>query len=880
MKRPFAVLFLCLARLLQVAAAGPISVPIYIEDNHAGSFYWLAAQLDLEEPCTLLLFDAHSDASGVFDSDLIRNQVRRVASREERQRVLERWRKSGAVQCFSWIEPLMPSPVAEVIWIARDQLGEGESAALKTEAGDLLDGHLEASPRASGLLRSRFRAIGLEQLRNEFREGGPVIASVDLDYFAGLAPEKRVAAFERVWSAIAELRNLRAVTIAVSRPYLSGDEEADALVQLALRSALSLPTATIQFEPYRTVADDRSVRAQEYRAQKQEVPSFDVARASPELRSLLLANEERIVVRHETTRWKTLLREWIAEAPIIRLGVKGQQPATDGIWRLPARASAEIQLLAEPWYAAADRVQWIAELPIYPRCNLVATSAEEVGFGQGAPPRPRWREVRLSHAGATLPTEELQRFFDPGSGCGAVRLKARVNFGGAARETQAMELRRFAGSGFRAALTEQFGLRYLYGSGALHDRGATGPETGWGADCANFIVHALRRQGARIPWSNPKQLRRHLELLHSNISLSAAAQITATDIEQGLFIHLGQHVAAVTEDRPPLGVLNADDLVAHQLEGPPETLALGALLEARGARIFDLLRTHPREDRAELLVGGDVMLGRTVGDHIRQGVDPFSGIRELLAAAETTLINLESIVSARGAPVRGKQFHLRAPREAVGSLQAAGVDLVGLANNHANDFGDEGLVDALTLLRAGGMQVLGAAESPESAYAAHVFATNRTQRVAVMAVSDFAASDKIATTSDRARLSRALGEANERSDFVVVLVHWGEENTPVVTERQRELARWFVDEGVDLVVGSHPHCVQPLDYYRGRPIAYSLGNLVFDGAPSVSSWNAGQLLSVSFDPRNKSPEVHLIPVKLDARGFPQLERARELAQQE
>ena len=69
MKRQFAVLFLAFVAAIRTAAAGPITVPIYIEDNHAGSFYWLAEQLDLEEAYTLLHFDAHSDASGIFDSD-------------------------------------------------------------------------------------------------------------------------------------------------------------------------------------------------------------------------------------------------------------------------------------------------------------------------------------------------------------------------------------------------------------------------------------------------------------------------------------------------------------------------------------------------------------------------------------------------------------------------------------------------------------------------------------------------------------------------------------------------------------------------------------------------------------------------------------------
>ncbi|HEX8679436.1 MAG TPA: CapA family protein, partial [Chthoniobacterales bacterium] len=100
---------------------------------------------------------------------------------------------------------------------------------------------------------------------------------------------------------------------------------------------------------------------------------------------------------------------------------------------------------------------------------------------------------------------------------------------------------------------------------------------------------------------------------------------------------------------------------------------------------------------------------------------------------------------------------------------------------------------------------------------------------------------------------------------------------PRVTDRQRELARWLIDHGVDVVVGSHPHCIQPLDFYHGRPVVYSLGNLVFDGAPTLPSWNRGHLLEISVA-ESRSPSLRLVPVKLDRRGFPHAEQAPANAQ--
>src|SRR5205823_7376011 len=152
-------LVLCTAALLVAASplpAGASILPIYIEDNHAGTFYWLAQNIDLDQPCTLVHFDAHSDASGIFDSDKIRAALRNASSGQDRQTLLDRWRSEGAVQCFNWIEPLMPAPIAKVIWVSAQKLSAPEIGKRTQEATALLDGHLEASPRKSGSLRQSY----------------------------------------------------------------------------------------------------------------------------------------------------------------------------------------------------------------------------------------------------------------------------------------------------------------------------------------------------------------------------------------------------------------------------------------------------------------------------------------------------------------------------------------------------------------------------------------------------------------------------------------------------------------------------------------------------------------------------------------------------
>jgi hypothetical protein len=844
-KPRWAVAIGCALLARWAAAAAPIGLPIYIEDNHAGSFYWLAEHLDPDEEFTLIHFDAHSDASAIFDSDKIRERLRRVASLEERRELLRSWRAAGTIQCFNWIEPLMPAPIARVLWVHPRNAGEEKEALAQ------LDGQLEAAPRAAGSLRKLYQAVGFGRLRSQLQEDRPVIVTIDLDYFADIPANRRAAEFERVWKFVAECRNLRAVTIAVSRPYLKSDEQADELLRLAVEASLSLPTANVEFEPFENVGHDDSLRAREFQKRHEEIPGFELANASETLQAVLLANRDRISVRTKSEKWTAQLATWDANAPPVQLTVRNHEPSTDNIWRLPVGEDAEIELETE---SAIERVEWLALVPEYLRCNLTATSSGQGVFAQGAPPRPRWREVRLPGSSRALSLGVAHRA--TATELGAIRVKARVQIAGHVRETSPIEIRRFAGNGFRAALTEQFGLPYLFGSGDLNDGVNTGPETGLGADCANFIVYALRRQGRSIPWSNPKQLRRYLEPMAAN-TRAGETRIGGRDVAQGLIVHLGSHAAAVMEDRPPLGILDRGDIVAHQLEGKPELLSLGRLLARRKTERFDLLRSPDDYSKPDLVVGGDVMLGRTIGAGIEAGADPLAGIRSRFEQAANRLVNLECVLSDKGRAAANKPYCFRAPLDAMRVLTSARINAVSLANNHAQDFGPDGLLDAMARLQANKISAIGANEK-------HIFTTRTNAKAAVIAFDD----TNEASAFDRERAAAAMVAARGEASFVLAFVHWGEENTEKVSERQRELARWLIDHGANAVAGSHPHCLQAPDSYHGRPIFYSLGNLVFDGAPSLPNWNRGALLEVRLQAAR--PSFQLVPVQLDGRGFPHL----------
>ena len=506
-----------------------------------------------------------------------------------------------------------------------------------------------------------------ERLEKQIKGTERLIVTIDLDYFAGLAEAEQEQAFARVWNFVIERPNLVAITFAISRPYLNSEHEADRLLKLALTSALSLPTAKIEFEPFLTVANDHSNLAKRLMAKGETPPAFDVAQSTQDLRARILSQRQHIKVRQDSARWDQLLGNWNNEAPQLHLAVKDREPSTDDVWRVPADESADVELVVEPWTSKPEKIEWFALTPKFWRCNLTDLSADQVGFVANAAPRPSWNELAIDCHDSVLPIAKIANLFDRRLHCGSVRLRARALVDGKVRETPAMELRRFVGSGFRAAVTEQFGLPYLFGSGELSDGSNTGPETNLGADCANFVIYALRRQGQRIPWSDPKQLRQRLDLIARSIT-PGEARITSDDLQRGTILHLGTHVAAVIEDRNPIGILDENDLVAHQLPVAPELVTLGQLLSERGRNRFDLYRAPSAKAATRLMFGGDVMLGRSCAEKIQSGTDPFEGISSLVHQASFAAANLECTISNLG--VSTKRYAFRAPAESAQLLRA------------------------------------------------------------------------------------------------------------------------------------------------------------------------------------------------------------------
>ncbi|MBQ5837200.1 MAG: CapA family protein [Clostridia bacterium] len=210
-------------------------------------------------------------------------------------------------------------------------------------------------------------------------------------------------------------------------------------------------------------------------------------------------------------------------------------------------------------------------------------------------------------------------------------------------------------------------------------------------------------------------------------------------------------------------------------------------------------------------------------------------VLDIMRSADVAMANHEFTLTDRGAPVKNKKWTFRGDPKNVSIFGELGVDIVGMANNHAFDYGPVSLTDTLIHLDGANIAHVGAGENLNDAKAPYYYVVNG-YVVAIVAGSSI---DRFSTRGatdfqsgvfqifDTVSMTNEIAAAKKKADYVVAYVHWGVESTTNLTSGQKSMGKAFVDAGADVVIGMHSHCMQGLEYYKGKLIAYSLGNFVF-----------------------------------------------------
>jgi len=264
---------------------------------------------------------------------------------------------------------------------------------------------------------------------------------------------------------------------------------------------------------------------------------------------------------------------------------------------------------------------------------------------------------------------------------------------------------------------------------------------------------------------------------------------------------------------------------------------------------------EPTGEPVTLAFGGDVHFEGAIES--RLAADPsttLGPIAGVLRRANLAMVNLETAITERGTPAP-KDFTFRAPPSALTALKEAGVDVATMANNHGEDFGVVGLRDSLAAAREADFPVVGVGRTADEAYRAHRVTVNG-QRIAIIGATQVldsnlaaawtAGDDKpgMASAYQEARLLRAVREARESADTVVVDLHWGRELVNCPIDRQRALAPKLVAAGADVVVGSHAHILLGGGFLRGAYVHYGLGNFVFYSRGGLTAQSGALLLTM------------------------------------
>ncbi len=320
--------------------------------------------------------------------------------------------------------------------------------------------------------------------------------------------------------------------------------------------------------------------------------------------------------------------------------------------------------------------------------------------------------------------------------------------------------------------------------------------------------------------------------LRANLSLSRAALLESSPALRGLLKHVAPEEIPETED-----LFSCEDLEKH--------------LQALG------------DPPLSLVAVGDIMLDGRSRKFINEfGTQyPFESVRPLLSRAPIGLANLEGPI-AREAEKQERTHTYRVKPKMTKAMLSAGINVVTLANNHLLDCGREGVLETLQALSQAGVAAIGAGVNKQAAHAPAILSAG-SLRVGLLGYywnrrTSARGSAPGSAMDPPEDLAADISALKGKVDRIVATFHWGVPYEREPSEADRAKARFAVDCGADIVIGHHPHVVQPFEIYRGRPIFYSVGNFTFG---SGNSRGESLLLGVRFEEHRTVVQVYPVYVK-------------------
>ena len=261
-----------------------------------------------------------------------------------------------------------------------------------------------------------------------------------------------------------------------------------------------------------------------------------------------------------------------------------------------------------------------------------------------------------------------------------------------------------------------------------------------------------------------------------------------------------------------------------------------------------------------LLATGDVIPARVVNIQETKFNNfkwPYEKTYDVLKSADITFINLETPL-IKDCPLINNGFKFCGSDKNIEGLIFAGVDVASLANNHVGNYGLDAINSTVSLLQDNEILVTGINGA--------VYKDVRGIKFAFLGYNDIGSKQDGISWADEEKISTNIIEAKKTANIVAVTFHWGAEYKSQPDARQIHLGHFTIDAGADLVIGNHPHWIQPVEIYKGKLITYAHGNFVFDQEWSLKTKQGVIGKYIFYD--NQLIDVEFIPLQIEDYGQP------------
>ena len=257
-----------------------------------------------------------------------------------------------------------------------------------------------------------------------------------------------------------------------------------------------------------------------------------------------------------------------------------------------------------------------------------------------------------------------------------------------------------------------------------------------------------------------------------------------------------------------------------------------------------------------ILFAGDFAPCRRFENLVPQkGSEIFGDLQKNIAESDLSFLNLETPLCIKGKPINKTGSNLNGHPDSIRALKDAGFEVVGLANNHIMDFGNEGLEETIRSCKNAGLTICGAGKNLAEAQQIPII-ERCGLKIAYIAVAEhefsIAGENKAgAAPLDAVDNTLQIESVRNEADLVIVTIHGGNEYFPLPRPGLRKLCRYYITRGADAVICHHPHVAGAYEIYENKPIVYSLGNLIFDRQKPPEGWNEGYAVELNYNINDK-----------------------------